>query len=1198
MSTQKPFFNGSPQASKPTEEPESPFLNEELFSDMGVGSAEEWASRLAGYRLESPFQLAFEAEHETFHQPDEFEEDWYDEEYDEEEEFDEYEFNEEFDEEFEGEENIGELEEEPFIQEGVWLEPEKEKERDWGIVDAEQSPAIPAGKEELTNVSLLRRHRGTGPDLILSWNDMARKPQSVDVVVHLHGYSLRAGKLLHLSRDILSRSGLDWSDPEGLDRSPGRSRPTLALLPRGHFFGGKSGRGYSFPALITEPGLRQLIDFGLNHLAQRLDLPGLAQGRLIVTAHSGGGAALLKLLRYNDPHEIHVFDGLYQDPAALIRWGKARIARDQQALAAGTESVERYMFERGGALRVLYRGGTKRHSLAVHRALTAVLPSGSELRKWYRVEETSVSHLLIPRRYGWRLLANASADISAAVVPSAPAQDIGQPKPGTTGQSISALFGGLGSLLMNFLELIASGQERLAVTLAYQQGITDENKLTNLVFFARHPELGGRRIRSDEKELAREWLQIRNQLVRPALPNRYTRELFFDEPNQEAIPEALWEATELAEGFVEELEDEDIEDFRDKWDELEFDEEFEDEAAIDERDLENKWNDETLDEDRYYDEEFDEEELDEEFELPDFPSRRWQDVKERVAALANEQYEHWDRGHRHETNPKYFDDLVKYWVEGAGKSLKKAIEIVKKIQDPNRKRRPAWSAAFISWIMEKAGAGNVFKKSGGHYVYIADAKRNRGRLDKPIWAWKISEVKPEVGDLLCNARCSKESPNRCGANYENVDNGTEWSTHCDIVTWVGDKEITVIGGNARDYRSKLSSTVGMKKVKLDEDGKVKLKGDPKNDYFAIVRIMTDPDGRTDIAPPPAPPSTSRPDPAIDVEDAVRYNRRSSRKLGWSFDQIRRFFGFGQMPDERRLALTVAQWQQSHGLKVDGKIGPNTWKRMQALMGVGRTPAPVATSGSGDIRQKTGKKSTGIISVPLEHMVPGIDVAHHEGRIDWARVAGGGVRFAYIKATEGRTWQDNFFQKNWQEAKANGVVRGAYHLLRRGSSSSVESQAQNFLKTVTLTSGDMPPALDVETKVLKKIIAEEDVEQAWKFIYQWVELIRQKTGYTCVLYMSPRRAASLKLNFGNLPILDLWTPSYGANRPLRFATDKPNIKNLPTLPLDVNNRLIWSKWMFWQYSSKGRVAGIASHVDLNLFNGNDSDFNRWLQQVQP
>jgi lysozyme len=246
----------------------------------------------------------------------------------------------------------------------------------------------------------------------------------------------------------------------------------------------------------------------------------------------------------------------------------------------------------------------------------------------------------------------------------------------------------------------------------------------------------------------------------------------------------------------------------------------------------------------------------------------------------------------------------------------------------------------------------------------------------------------------------------------------------------------------------------------------------------------------------------------------------------------------------------------------------------------------------------GQKALGSISVPIEHMVPGIDVAHWEGRIDWARVAGEGIRFAYIKATQGRTGQDKLFRNNWEGAKAHGIIRGAYHLLMQRSSSSVEKQAQNFLNTVTLTSGDMPPALDVETKVLERIIAEEGVEGAWKFIYQWVELIKQATGYTPVLYMSPRGASKLKFNFGKLPALDLWIPRYGINPPIRYPIDKPNIKNLPLLPLDANGNLVWQQWRFWQYSSKGQVAGIPSHVDLNFFNGNDNDFNRWLQQIQP
>jgi hypothetical protein len=281
--------------------------------------------------------------------------------------------------------------------------------------EIEDTAALRAGREEIPRVQLLSGHRATGPALILSWNDMPAGVRAVDVVVHLHGYALCPADQSNPWPKITS-GGLDWRDPKGSDRSLGRVRPTLGILPRGHLFGGKTGAGFRFPALVTKTGLRQLIDLGLARLASRLSVASLAQGRLILTAHSGGGAALLGMLRYNDPQEVHIFDGLYQDPAMLIRWAKSRIARDQNALTAAAQTVESYMANHGGALRVLYRPGTATEgfSRAVERALAAVIPSRSELRKWYRVERTSVSHCLIPRTYGWRFLADARSFTNGA----------------------------------------------------------------------------------------------------------------------------------------------------------------------------------------------------------------------------------------------------------------------------------------------------------------------------------------------------------------------------------------------------------------------------------------------------------------------------------------------------------------------------------------------------------------------------------------------------------------------------------------------------------------------------------------------------------------------------------------------------------------------------------------------------------------
>lgn len=77
----------------------------------------------------------------------------------------------------------------------------------------------------------------------------------------------------------------------------------------------------------------------------------------------------------------------------------------------------------------------------------------------------------------------------------------------------------------NVLKLLRNGMENAAVKLAINFGITDVNKLTNLVFFARHPERQGRKLKKAEpsfKELSREWTSIQNNLVRPSLTARKT----------------------------------------------------------------------------------------------------------------------------------------------------------------------------------------------------------------------------------------------------------------------------------------------------------------------------------------------------------------------------------------------------------------------------------------------------------------------------------------------------------------------------------------------------------------------------------------------------------------------------------------------------------------------------------------------------
>jgi hypothetical protein len=296
----------------------------------------------------------------------------------------------------------------------------------------QETVTTPGGEIYLSNTPILSSHRGTQPDLVLRWNDFLDAPDTIDIVVHLHGYS-GARDRMSLVNDKLPFSGLDFANPDNsADPTSGRTRATLAILPRGHYFGGDSGAGYSFPALAGRDKLERLITYAWEQFSAKVKLSNLQRGRLILTAHSGGGAALLSILANStiSPDEIYVFDGLYtkNNPAtlsALIGWLQNRIARDASALANNSTDPVGYMREQGGSLCVLYipcvrnsktqklqDTGTKAGSEAVQTAIaTALTNQPSILASYYRVESTSIGHNNIPRQFGWRLLGDAAATL-------------------------------------------------------------------------------------------------------------------------------------------------------------------------------------------------------------------------------------------------------------------------------------------------------------------------------------------------------------------------------------------------------------------------------------------------------------------------------------------------------------------------------------------------------------------------------------------------------------------------------------------------------------------------------------------------------------------------------------------------------------------------------------------------------------------
>lgn len=202
------------------------------------------------------------------------------------------------------------------------------------------------------------------------------------------------------------------------------------------------------------------------------------------------------------------------------------------------------------------------------------------------------------------------------------------------------------------------------------------------------------------------------------------------------------------------------------------------------------------------------------------------------------------------------------------------------------------------------------------------------------------------------------------------------------------------------------------------------------------------------------------------------------------------------------------------------------------------------------------KGFGIL-MPKDYTVHGIDVSRYQRRIDWTQVRemedeGIRLRFAFIKATEGKALVDPYFSYNWEQSGQNGFLRGAYHYL--SPLRSANTQAALYLMTVNFTASDLPPVLDVEEH------GNQSSDELRKKVTEWLQIVEKQTGKRPILYSN----ANFYKNYlaGYFDEYPFWIAHY--NQPK---------------PQDVGR-----EWHFWQHSDKGNVKGINGPVDFNVFNG--------------
>ncbi len=198
-------------------------------------------------------------------------------------------------------------------------------------------------------------------------------------------------------------------------------------------------------------------------------------------------------------------------------------------------------------------------------------------------------------------------------------------------------------------------------------------------------------------------------------------------------------------------------------------------------------------------------------------------------------------------------------------------------------------------------------------------------------------------------------------------------------------------------------------------------------------------------------------------------------------------------------------------------------------------------------------------------VRGVDVSHHQGRIEWDQLRAQGVSFVFIKATEGTDHLDTRFHENWDAAGRIGLVRGPYHFFTFCSPGG--AQAEHFLATVPTDSATLPAAVDIEFAGNCK---------------NWpgVEAVRKELQVFLAAVGAAQRAK---------PILYVTREAYRRIIAGHFLDHRLWVRNTLWRPWLGFGR----SWLFWQYSDKGELKGVSGPIDFNVFDGDQHALSRLL-----
>jgi GH25 family lysozyme M1 (1,4-beta-N-acetylmuramidase) len=184
-------------------------------------------------------------------------------------------------------------------------------------------------------------------------------------------------------------------------------------------------------------------------------------------------------------------------------------------------------------------------------------------------------------------------------------------------------------------------------------------------------------------------------------------------------------------------------------------------------------------------------------------------------------------------------------------------------------------------------------------------------------------------------------------------------------------------------------------------------------------------------------------------------------------------------------------------------------------------------------------------------IKGIDISNNNGSIDFGQVVADDVGYVYVKATEGKTFQDSKLEGFYLECKINNLKVGAYHFLV--STSSPEAQAENFYKKIKDFEWELIPMLDVET----------EFEGLCDYIVRFINAFKELSLLQLGIYTYTGFIANIQEIENTIKDYPFWEANYNNdpwNLPSNFFTNR----------------------IGHQYTETGEILGAHGKCDVNSF----------------